>query len=109
MESEETILEPIVTGHHPVYAIVYPPGMALIATGDGIRKGPRLTLHDQSKSGTQRQASLSQLLNDTNCISESGSSDNSIRTWNTTKWEQTTILLEHTNTSTEASPSTHQL
>jgi hypothetical protein len=53
MESEETILEPIVTGHHPVYAVVYTPRMALIATGDGIRKSPRLTLHDQSKSGTQ--------------------------------------------------------
>ncbi|KAG1807117.1 quinon protein alcohol dehydrogenase-like superfamily [Suillus subaureus] len=109
IESGETILASIKTGHDGVWAVVYSPDMSLIATGgrDGPYTGERIECSIQIWD-TKTGKLVATLKGHTNCVCSltwtkdgktliSGSWDTSIRTWNTTKWEQTSVLVEHTN------------
>jgi hypothetical protein len=115
VHSAETILEPIEnilasieTRHERVWAVVYSPDTTLIATG-GL-DGPRTEKFFESsvKIWDAKTGKLIVTLNGhtdaVRCLAWtndgktliSGSYDSSIRTWNTTNWEQTAVL-EHTS------------
>ncbi|KAG2338954.1 WD40 repeat-like protein, partial [Suillus weaverae] len=106
-ESGETILEPIVTGHEHVWAVVYSPDMTLIATGglDGplTNKPTECSIKIWDAKTGKLVATLQGHTNAVRCLAWtkdgktliSGSFDCSIRTWNTTRWVQTAVLDEH--------------
>jgi WD40 repeat protein len=108
VENRKTMIEPIVTGHEEVLATVYSPDMTMIATGG--RNRPWTKLPDCSiqiwdaKTG-KLVATLKGHTWEVSCLAWtkdgrtliSGSYDSSLRTWNTTKWEQTAVLVEHTS------------
>ncbi|KAG2739293.1 WD40 repeat-like protein [Suillus brevipes Sb2] len=115
VHSAETILEPIEnilasieTRHERVWAVVYSPDTTMIATG-GL-DGPRTEKFFESsvKIWDAKTGKLIVTLNGhtdaVRCLAWtkdgktliSGSYDSSIRTWNTTNWEQTAVL-EHTS------------
>jgi WD40 repeat protein len=106
----EIILTSIKTGHIEVWAVVYSPDTALIATGglDGPRTGDPIESSVKiwdAKTG-KLVVCLKGHTHAVRCLSWtkdgktliSGSSDHSIRTWNTTNWEQTAVLDEHNHT-----------
>jgi WD40 repeat protein len=108
VESGETILELMETGHVQVWAVIYSPDMTLIATGgwdvpstiDGprdysvkIRDAKTGELIATLKGHTSPVGSLAWTKDRKTLVS--GSHDYSIRMWDTTKWEQTTVL-QHT-------------
>jgi WD40 repeat protein len=113
VESGETMPEPIETGHDAVYAVVYSPDTTLFATGgrDGTDGPyteqpiePLIKIWD-AKTG-KLVAALKGHTGPVWCLAWtkdgktliSGSSDSSIRTWNTTNWQQSAVLLDdHTN------------
>jgi WD40 repeat protein len=110
VESGETIPEPIEiilasieTGHDEIYAVVYSPDTTLIATGGWDKNTYPIKIWD-AKTG-KLVATLKGHTHDVLCLAWtkdgktliSGSYDSSIRTWNTTNWKQTAVLLEHTD------------
>ncbi|KAG1775637.1 hypothetical protein EV702DRAFT_1279780 [Suillus placidus] len=112
VEKGETILELIETGHTAaaVWAVMYSPDMTLIATGG--RDGPstaRKFLESSVKIWDAETGKLVTTLKGHNdsvrCLAwtkdgktlVSGSYDDSIRTWDTAKWEQTAVLEGHTH------------
>jgi WD40 repeat protein len=108
VESGETVLASIKTGHNQVWAAAYSPDMTLIATAgfDGPWTGKleySIQIWD-TKTG-KLVATLKGHTEEVRCLAWtkdgktliSGSYDYSIRTWDTTKWEQTAVLDEHTN------------
>ncbi|KAG2054602.1 hypothetical protein BDR06DRAFT_1007767 [Suillus hirtellus] len=106
VESGETILEPIETGHSGVWAAVYSPNMSMIATGgrDGPWTGEPIecsikiwntktgtlvaTLKGHTTSAVIRLAWTEKLL----CISGGSSVGDSIRTWNTKTWKLSAVV-----------------
>jgi WD40 repeat protein len=108
VESGETILKPIETGHTNVFAVIYSPAdTTLIATGgfDDSRNGEPMESPVKiwdTKTG-KLVAALKGHTWTVNCLAWtkdgktliSGSADCSIRIWNTTKWEQIAVLVEH--------------
>ncbi|KAG1791051.1 WD40-repeat-containing domain protein [Suillus plorans] len=107
VESRETTLESIETGHVFLWAVVYSPNM--IATGghDGPWTGQpiegSIKIWD-TKTG-ELVATLKGHTWTVGCLAYtkdgktliSGSDDHSIRTWNTKTWKQTALLQAHTN------------
>jgi WD40 repeat protein len=102
VKSGEIILASIKTGHYQVWAVVYSPDMSLIATAgqDGTWTGKPMECSIQiwdAKTG-KLVATLIGHTGEVRCLAWtkdgktliSGSYDYSIRTWNTTKWEQVT-------------------
>jgi WD40 repeat protein len=107
LEPTENILASIETRHERVWAVVYSPDTTMIATG-GL-DGPRTEKFFESsvkiwdaKTG-KLVVTLKGHTDAVRCLAWtkdgktliSGSYDSSIRTWNTTNWEQTAVL-EHT-------------
>jgi WD40 repeat protein len=108
VESGETILEPILTGHNEVNAIVYSPDMTLIATCGCGCFGPEpreFSVKIWDATTGKLVTTLKGHTDDVWCLAWtkdgktliSGSTDSSIRTWDTTNWQQTAVLDEHTN------------
>jgi WD40 repeat protein len=103
VEKGVTILGPIETGHEQVHAIVYSPDMTLIATagyGPSIPDSTEFPVKIWDAKTGQLVATLKGHTNWVSCLAWgalriSGSSDNSIRTWNTTKWQQIAVLDGH--------------
>jgi WD40 repeat protein len=110
VENGETVLELMETGHAQVWAVDYLPDMTLIATG-GL-DGPSTSTIDGKKEYSIKiwdaktgmlVATLKGHIHPVCCLVWtadgktliSGSYDSSIRTWDATKWEQTSVL-EHT-------------
>ncbi|KAG2738058.1 WD40 repeat-like protein [Suillus brevipes Sb2] len=107
VESEETIeniLASIETGHERVYAVVYSPDTALIATG-GLDARAEYPIKIWDAKTGKLVATLKGHTVTVWCLAWtkdgktliSASSDSSIRTWNTTNWQQTAVLVEHTS------------
>jgi WD40 repeat protein len=106
VKSRETIFASIKTGHEWVWAVVYSPDMSLIATagwdlsGTGESTESSIRIWD-AKTG-KLVATLRGHTREVTCLAWtkdgktliSGSYDSSIRTWNTTKWEQIAILVD---------------
>jgi WD40 repeat protein len=98
-EPIENIIASIKT-HEEVWAVVYSPDTTLIATG-GLNEYSIKIL--DAKTG-KLVATLKGHTDMVRCLAWtkdgqtliSGSHDCSIRTWNTTKWEQTAVLDDHT-------------
>jgi WD40 repeat protein len=112
VESGETIsiLEPIVTGHTHVCAVVYSPDMTLVATGgcDGpwaFKQPVKSSVQIWDAKTGELVATLQGHTWTVACLAwtkdgkmlMSGSYDCTIRTWNTTNWEQIAVLFRHTN------------
>ncbi|KAG2344619.1 WD40 repeat-like protein [Suillus weaverae] len=104
VEKGKTILELIETGHNQVWAVVYSPDMTLIATGgrDGPWTGaPESSVKIRDAKTGRLVATLKGHTDAVRCLAWdgktliSGSYDCSIRTWDTTKWEQIAVLKEH--------------
>jgi WD40 repeat protein len=106
VENGETIFAPVQTGHTDVYAAVYSPDMTMFATGGnngspnpGYDKSP-VKIWD-AKTG-ELVATLKGHTHSAMCLAWSsdgkmlisGSSDHSIRTWDTTSWKQIRVVLE---------------
>jgi WD40 repeat protein len=99
VESGKTVLE-IETGFSNVNTIIYSPDSTMIATGGHSRE--YLKIWD-AKTGTL-VANLKGHTQQVNCLAWtadrktliSGSMDGSIRTWNTTTWQQIAVLTAHT-------------
>ncbi|KAG2066720.1 tricorn protease domain 2-containing protein [Suillus decipiens] len=111
VENEETILAPVKTGHRYVFAAVYSPDMSMFATG-GSEQSWDFTGDNESqikiwdvKIVGKLVATLEGHTHRVWCLAWtpdgktliSGSSDRSIRTWNTTTWKQIALLDEHTD------------
>jgi len=108
VENRKTMIEPIVTGHEEVLATVYSPDMTMIATGGRDRpwtKLPDCSIQIWDAKTGKLVATLKGHTWEVSCLAWtkdgrtliSGSYDSSLRTWNTTKWEQTAVLVEHTS------------
>ncbi|KAG1740187.1 quinon protein alcohol dehydrogenase-like superfamily [Suillus paluster] len=105
VESGKTIVGPIETGHAWVCTVVYSPVSSMIATAGSCKaKDEQLikiwdiitgTLVTTLKGHTRTVECLAWTADAKTLIS--GSADHSIRTWNTTTWEQVAVLDEHTN------------
>lgn len=102
VETGETILAPIETGHENVYAVVYSPDTAMIATAGPVVGESSVRIWD-AKTGHELHTPLKVHTSRVYCLQWtadgktliSGSYDGSIRTWNTTTWQQTALLNEH--------------
>jgi WD40 repeat protein len=98
VESGKTILA-IATGLEDVYAVIYSPDMTMIATG-GLGPEEYLKIWD-GRTG-KLGANLKGHTATVHCLAWtadgkmliSGSGDGSVRTWNTTSWQQITVLTE---------------
>ncbi|KAG2738089.1 WD40 repeat-like protein [Suillus brevipes Sb2] len=97
-EPIENILASIETGHYAVVAAVYSPDTNLIATGgwDG-RAEFSIKIWDAKTS--KLVATLKGHTDEVSCLAwtKDASYDSSIRTWNTTNWQQTVVLDKHTD------------
>jgi WD40 repeat protein len=104
VESGDTILEPIVTKYE-VWAAVYSPDVTLIATGghEPFSGQPQCSVQIWDAKTGELVATLKGHTIAVRCLAWtkdgktliSGSYDNTIRTWNTTKWERTAVLDGH--------------
>jgi WD40 repeat protein len=103
VESGKTVLV-IDTGLIQVEAVIYSPDTTMIATGGGEEEeapGEYLKIWD-AKTG-KLVANLKGHTGELNCLAWtaktliSGSDDGSIRTWNTTTWQQIAVLTGHAN------------
>ncbi|OAX37139.1 WD40 repeat-like protein [Rhizopogon vinicolor AM-OR11-026] len=100
VESGETILGPIEIGHNHVYAAVYSPDTAFIATA-----GYERFINIWDAETGELVSTLKGHTNSVNCVTWtadgktliSGSVDHSIRTWNTSTWKQIAVLAKHTS------------
>jgi WD40 repeat protein len=112
VEKGVTILGPIDTGYEHIRAVVYSPDTTLIATSG--YEGPSIpdSTESQVKIWDAKTGKLVVTLKEHThsvwavwCLAWtpdgktliSGSSDHSIRTWNTTNWKQITVLDGHTD------------
>jgi WD40 repeat protein len=106
VKNRENILAPVKTGHTDVYAAVYSPDTTMFATGGyngsfnpGYDKSP-VKIWD-AKTG-ELVATLKGHTHSVLCLAwttdgkilMSGSSDYSIRTWDTASWKQTRAILD---------------
>ena len=98
----ETILGPINTGHRSVFAVIYSPNEAMIATS-GYEEGDKLiriwnaktfALVTTLKGHTGHVYCLAWAEDGKSLISSSA--DCSIRIWNTTTWKQNAVLTDQT-------------
>ncbi|KAG2341116.1 WD40 repeat-like protein [Suillus weaverae] len=97
VESGETVLGPIKTGHKWVYVVAYSPDSTKIATGGLLENGIKIwdatsaellhaVIHNQSVGSLTWTSDSNKLV--------SASSDNSIRIFDTATWQELAIL-EH--------------
>jgi WD40 repeat protein len=101
-EPLEIILASIETGHHAMWAVVYSPDTTLIATG-GLNARAEYPIKIWEAKTGKLVATLRGHTDPVLCLAWtkdgktliSGSYNRSIRTWNTTKWEQTAVLDGH--------------
>ncbi|KAG2739657.1 WD40 repeat-like protein [Suillus brevipes Sb2] len=110
VENGETMPEPIeniiasIKTHEEVWAVVYSPDTTLIATGGWAQDVDVYSIKILDAKTGKLVATLKGHTDMVRCLAWtkdgqtliSGSHDCSIRTWNTTKWEQTAVLDDHT-------------
>jgi WD40 repeat protein len=106
VESRKTVLV-IDTGLGSVRAVIYSPDTTMIATGGGEGEGEEEAPGEYIKIWDAKTgklfANLKGHADGVNCLAWtaktliSGSDDGSIRTWNTTTWQQIAVLRGHTN------------
>jgi WD40 repeat protein len=102
VESRKTTLA-IETGLSGAGAVIYSPDTTMIATG-GHKKGSEEYIKIWDVKTGKLIANLKGHTNDVYCLAWtadgktliSGSDDHSIRTWNTTTWQQIAVLMGHT-------------
>jgi len=100
VESGETILGPIKIGFRDVEAVIYSPDETMIATNIIDKKNEFINIWD-AKTGKLITALKHR--SRVACLAWTGSTlisgsliDGSIGIWNTTTWQQTAVLMEHT-------------